>query len=868
MSRHPTSIRHPGVIAPRGICPLFALVLGGATCLMAQTAPVEFAIPGDIGWRAAQQPPFSPDDYFPDIDYARAPGGVAPLDTALVVGVPDLPEVAVLDELDQQQRESIDKFASHVARDDLHARRDVVVDADTLVRAGQVMIAAGESLPRRVADIRLLTRAGIDRVRAMVNLAHAVLWPRNPQFRFESLLWSPTLYESQLNDNMLRTNLEHLIDADASTAFVRADGPNRAVEKRSVVIRMDLVSRFPVGMVRFYPRAQATPLAINGYSLEVNDGIDLKPASTGEPARVTTGTYELLGDQALESGGVPIYELLATAQGSRADTVKVALDPPRYLRFLQFRSLTALDFDLAELEVFGRGFPPSATYVTRPLPFDRDALAVVLDYQAGNLDRRVELDTLSGATLGRVFWDERSIGDPARSSAVVSMRTGTSPEPMVLFRLNRNGDAVEWRRDAHVVDHRPDSRTQNQAVWLDDPLLRAGARAVWDALPAAQRADAQTTFSEYARLPVAARQDRHGLNLPRVADAVSWGGGFQPLENGHAIAAPGERRFFQLRIDFDSRDPSAATIVENLRFELSLPPAVAAVRAEVVPAADIDPAVDTLFTYALSLQAGPETAGVNRIRVFTPVTSDVLGVESVAPADGSGGGASVMDLRFDNVVTTSRFFVVALPGLPDIRRASGGDTRLLINFRTRVLDTKTTFDGQVFLDTLAPALTRSYGDIITVGATAAGEADAQVLRILPQGARAGDVVDFGASRRDRNSLSATRSAAAPVGDVVARVTVRPNPFTPNGDGINDRAHIGYDLLRVMSEVEVEAGIHDLSGRCLRSWRRRVAPGEAADLWDGTDSHGDLVPPGLYLLRLRVRADAGAFGVVHRVSVVY
>ncbi len=708
MSNHRTSILlHDIVRIVRRTLSLHLYAALSVTAVMAQSSVIQFSIPGDIGWEEAQQPPFSPGNYFPEIDYTLSASGIAPLDTTAVIEVPILSIATAIDELSPQELDRLNRFAGHVARDHVIAHQDFIVDGDTLAHSGQVLLQAGTDLPRSLAGIRLFTGAGIDSVRVMINLAHAVLWPRNPQ----------------------------------------------------------------------------------------------------------------------------------------------------YLRFLQFKSLTALDFDVAELEVFGRGFVPQATYVTRALPFQSDATSAMLDYQAGNPARRAQLDALPGATIGRVFWDERTIGDPAHSSASISMRTGTTPEPLLLFRVNGNGDAVEWRADTHVIDHRDSSPTEGTSVWLDDPLLRTGSRTVWEVLPAEERAGAQITFAEYMQLP-AARRERNGSALPRVRDPVWWSP-FQPLTNGHVISAPGGRPFFQLRVDFTSSDPGAATIVENLHFELVVPPVVSRLHAEVVPAAGIDPAVDTLFTYALQLHAEVEDAGVNRIRVGTPALSEVRGVELVL--EGDEEGVSTRPLIFDTATVEPGFFVVAIPELPAIIRASTEDTRLLIHFRTRVLGTTTFFESQAFLDTLDPSLERSYGDIVVVGSE---------TRILPQRVRAGNAIDFGADRRDRNSLSAITAAHAPVGDLVARVSLRPNPFTPNGDGVNDRVHIGYDLLRVLRDVDVEAGIFDLSGRRLRRWQRRVAPGEVADAWDGKDDQGDLVPPGIYLLQLRVRTDAADFKIARHVALAY
>ena len=48
------------------------------------------------------------------------------------------------------------------------------------------------------------------------------------------------------------------------------------------------------------------------------------------------------------------------------------------------------------------------------------------------------------------------------------------------------------------------------------------------------------------------------------------------------------------------------------------------------------------------------------------------------------------------------------------------------------------------------------------------------------------------------------------GSLVFAPQIGPNPFTPNGDAINDVAHISYKLLRVTSQVPVSVAIFDLS----------------------------------------------------------
>jgi flagellar hook assembly protein FlgD len=85
--------------------------------------------------------------------------------------------------------------------------------------------------------------------------------------------------------------------------------------------------------------------------------------------------------------------------------------------------------------------------------------------------------------------------------------------------------------------------------------------------------------------------------------------------------------------------------------------------------------------------------------------------------------------------------------------------------------------------------------------------------------------------------------------------VEPNPFSPNGDGTYDKTIITYFLGREADYVNIE--FYDLEGRLVR----RLVFQEATDFtgrtpitrdWDGTDQHGNVVPYGIYIMRLEAK----------------
>jgi len=108
-----------------------------------------------------------------------------------------------------------------------------------------------------------------------------------------------------------------------------------------------------------------------------------------------------------------------------------------------------------------------------------------------------------------------------------------------------------------------------------------------------------------------------------------------------------------------------------------------------------------------------------------------------------------------------------------------------------------------------------------------------------------------------------------LGLVLADVEVHPAVFTPQGDGINDQVAINYTLFRLLAATEVEVEIFTLSGRPV--WRQALGTRQAGRhqvVWDGRDDRGQLVAPGIYLVRMRVETDQGPFAQVRNLAVVY
>ena len=141
---------------------------------------------------------------------------------------------------------------------------------------------------------------------------------------------------------------------------------------------------------------------------------------------------------------------------------------------------------------------------------------------------------------------------------------------------------------------------------------------------------------------------------------------------------------------------------------------------------------------------------------------------------------------------------------------------------------------------------------------------------LPQRVEDNDVVDFAATDQlsDRNSLAVIADISAQSENLVTNFKVVPNPFTPNGDDVNDEVVVTFDVQRLLTPKPVYLEIFDLNGRRRRLIERQLSSGGYSQQWDGRDDAGQVVPPGLYLLRISTDADHAGEAQTRIISVAY
>ena len=148
------------------------------------------------------------------------------------------------------------------------------------------------------------------------------------------------------------------------------------------------------------------------------------------------------------------------------------------------------------------------------------------------------------------------------------------------------------------------------------------------------------------------------------------------------------------------------------------------------------------------------------------------------------------------------------------------------------------------------------------------------VRNSGQASEAGGVVWQRVDPGDATDLSPGEglSIGVPIGGkVIDDVVISPNPFTPNGDGINDVLNVDFSVFNVTAARQARMRIYALDGRLVWQEFRPARGGRHTFHWTGVDRQGRAVPPGLYICQLHLRADwSKAEGVVvsRTVAVVY
>ena len=577
--------------------------------------------------------------------------------------------------------------------------------------------------------------------------------------------WHPRLWQGGGANALATEVMRGLVDGDELTASfthkARADGrPNSAQ-----FITLDLGVPVPVDSIVFFP-PQTGLTSDNQRQRELF-------ARAYEVSRTNVPVEWLIFEDETTSTGSsgyhPLDEIIASTFANNTSVVSLATDL-RFTRFLRFKfgevSTTTL---LAEIEVFGRGYPQEARYISAPHSFGQ------------------------AVSLGRVTWQ------------------------FTRYRLLPSG-AITADPTAPVQ-----LNLQTRAGSDDNPK----AYFIFDDLGRLLEVDEDTYFDS-PRIVERFSEGIAGFRAKRDDDIENWNNWSVNYQaSGDEIRSSDGAEFLQFRFTITTQDPLAFGVLDSLAFEVS-PLLADRALAEITldertssgGAVEVPLGIVQRFSYHIRTEAG-QRAGFDGIELEVPPASRFL------------------DLTIDDQPATAgeNFSLAA------------SDRQLRFTFPTAFQQDKAfrvRFQGAVFQPSVFLA-SRLFN-------TSAAS--------LPQSIEAGDAHADVAS----NSIQVVASDEA-LG-ILGAVGLSAPVVTPNGDGVNEQVAIGFDLFGVAGgALRVEA--RDLRGRrCAAILDAPAAAGPYAMQWDARDERGKLVPPGLYLIRVAVEVDRGAFTRVAAVGVAY
>jgi hypothetical protein len=328
----------------------------------------------------------------------------------------------------------------------------------------------------------------------------------------------------------------------------------------------------------------------------------------------------------------------------------------------------------------------------------------------------------------------------------------------------------------------------------------------------------QIALAEYENIDPTGR-------LPTVYDADNWSFWSPPYDfaaglrnesfsseawkDGTPLLSPGPSRYIQVAIRLFATF-TVAPRLDQFVLQFGEAPAAREVLGEIWPI-EVESFGSTAFTYVVRPSFDREDTGFDRLEVLTHVRADSIHSVSLdgLPLDLGIFPPEVQDDRL----------IVSFP-----RLEGEGDSfkQLEVNFSAPVLRFGTEFVGWVF--------------------------DSQDPDQIKQQVRPGN-----ATFRFSGDVLAVNTPVG--GNLLVEVELSPNPFTPNGDGLNETVAISYKLREVTAARPVSLSVFDLAGRQVIELLPILSrSGEFTHRWDGRDGAGRLVPPGTYVYRLHLDAE--------------
>lgn len=299
-----------------------------------------------------------------------------------------------------------------------------------------------------------------------------------------------------------------------------------------------------------------------------------------------------------------------------------------------------------------------------------------------------------------------------------------------------------------------------------------------------------------------------------VPDEGDWSPWSQFYEQpGAAITSPSPRRYIIIEAALLSDDPHQSAVLHNLNIGLKDPLAHQILGA-VTPRRAQQSGQPEEFTLSLTIPPNEEESaglGFDQVLFEIPPSAEVELVDVMV-------GQEVYSASELGITTRSDSLWIHMPA---VVQEAGTEVALR-------------FSSAFYL--------ASNAFLVSVGL---GEEEAVVWQRV-------DATDAG------EGLTVLTPVA---GGLVGDLEVVANPFTPNGDGINDAVRFVFPVFKMPGQASLILEVYALDGSLVHRRAQPVAhaAGVQEVSWDGRDRDGVLLPPGLYICRVGPEVDAESIG---------
>ncbi len=334
----------------------------------------------------------------------------------------------------------------------------------------------------------------------------------------------------------------------------------------------------------------------------------------------------------------------------------------------------------------------------------------------------------------------------------------------------------------------------------------------------------EVTEAEYSKLLSIFR----GETVGKEVAGSDWSDWSQPYEDalGSPITSPSPREFLEIRAVLLSEDPDQSATLRSIRLNFA-DPVAQGLLGEVSPFQIERLGEDQLFSFYLRPDFSRRDPGFDQLLLVVPPDMRLH-------FEGLYGGDD-QDLAGDDLSANLIAGAEVVPTADDSLRVSfpvigpNSDIEVVrLDFSTALFST-----GAVLQASLQNSVSGGW-----------------------------QRVDPGEAVETIPGNTTTVVGAVEQGALLQDVVVEPAVFSPNGDGINDGVSFRFKVVKVGDDSPVEVRIHDLGGRLIRRLieQRGLSTGTYGLSWDGRDERGAIVPPGVYLARLRIDTDTEGAGI--------